>query len=124
MTTGTLFDHLSAEHRLADAYRRLRAIKPKRPLIGHDHPVTSHAMAAALADTDLFAYRLERLLLAVHHAGDAGIIDDELLVVFERWGYSSVTSGMSRLRKEGVIRHGPDTRATRYGNQALINRVA
>ena len=123
MTEGNLFDYLSAEERFANAYRQLRAIKPKCPLIGHDHPVTSHAMAAALADTDRFSYRLERLLLAVHHAGDAGIIDDELLAMFEPWGYSVVTSNMSRLRSEKLVKHGPDTRLTRYGNPALINRV-
>lgn len=121
--TSTLFDHLSAEHRLADAYRRLRSLKPLRPLIGHGHPITSQAVAEALAGSDRMKYRLERLLHAVYRAGDAGVIDDELIVRFSEWPHSSVTAAMSWLRQHDLVIAGPDSRATRYGNQALVNRL-
>lgn len=119
-----LFDARTYDQKFADAYRRFREIKPKAPLIGHGQPITSHALVAALTDSDRFTHRLERLLCAVYEAGEHGVIDDSLIVIFDQWAHSSVTAGMSWLRSHELVKAGPDTRRTRYGHAALVNRLA
>lgn len=121
--TGLLWDTRSADARLIAAFERLRTLRPKAPLIGAGHPITSQAVAAALSRSDRMQHRAERLLHAVHQAGDRGVIDDELIVQFQHWPHSSVTATMAFLRRHELVRAGPDTRPTRYGNMALVNRM-
>jgi len=123
MTEGNLFDDRPLQARIDDAWRQFAAIRPKSPIVRHDSPITSQWVAERLADSKRFRIRTELLLQAVCDAGDNGIIDDDLICAFHDWPHSSVTSMMSWLRKKKLVKHGPDTRPTRYGNPALINRV-
>jgi hypothetical protein len=119
----TLFDLRSDDAKFIDAFRRYMQIRPKAPLIRADAPITSAAVADALADSDRFKHRAERLLLEVHRAGAHGVIDDDLIVAYSHWPHSSVTATMSWLRANDLIKAGPDTRPTRYGNDAMVNRL-
>lgn len=119
----TLFDVRPHADRVEDMWRRFATIRPKSPIVPKDAPITSRLVAERLADSDRFNLRLEVLLQAVCNAGDEGIIDDELIVAFPHWPPSSVTATMSRLRSWELLRAGPDTRPTRFGNDALVNRV-
>lgn len=123
MTEANLFDARPIEARIDDAWRRFAVIRPKSPIVRHDGPITSRLVAERLAESDRDQLRLEVLLQAVCDAGDDGIIDDDLIVAFPQWPHSSVTAAMSRLRDWDVIKAGPDTRPTRYGNAARVNRV-
>ena len=117
MSETTLFDARPLEARIDDAWRRFAVIRPKSPIVRHDAPITSRLVAERLAESDRFRLRLEVLLQAVCDAGDEGII------AFPQWPHSSVTAAMSRLRDWELIKAGPDTRPTRYGNAARVNRV-
>jgi hypothetical protein len=123
MTESTLFDARPLEARIDDAWRRFAVIRPKSPIVRHDSPITSRLVAERLAESDRFRLRLEVLLQAVCDAGDDGIIDDDLIMAFPDWPPSSVTATMSRLRDWELVKAGPDTRPTRYGNAARVNRV-
>jgi hypothetical protein len=123
MTEGNLFDDRPLQARIHDAWRRFAAIRPKSPIVRHDSPITSRWVAERLAESDQFRLRLEVLLQAVCDCGDDGVIDDDLICAFPDWPPSSVTATMSRLRNWELVKAGPDTRPTRYGNPALVNRV-
>ena len=123
MTEGNLFDGRPLQARIEDAWRRFASIRPKSPIVRGNAPITSQLVAERLADSKQFRIRTELLLQAVCDAGDHGIIDDDLICAFPKWPQSSVTSMMSWLRNEELVKHGPDTRPTRYGNAALVNRV-
>jgi hypothetical protein len=123
MTEATLFDSRPLQARIDDAWRRFAVIRPKSPIVRHDAPITSQMVAERLAESDRDELRLEVLLQAVCDAGDDGIIDDDLIVAFPQWPHSSVTACMSRLRGWELVKAGPDTRPTRYGNAARVNRV-
>jgi hypothetical protein len=109
---------------LQAAVTKYEAILCKMPLVGNGHPITSHQMAAKLAGSGITKHRGHRLLLAMHDSGGNGMTDDELIVRFIHWPQSTVTSIMSQLRKHHIVAAGPDTRKTRFGNAAMVNRLA
>lgn len=108
---------------LRAAVTKYEAVLCKIPLVGRGHPITSLEVAAKLAGSDRMRFRGHRLLLALHEAGGGGMTDDELIVRFLHWPQSTVTAIMSQMRKHGIVVAGPDTRKTRFGNAAMVNRL-
>ena len=123
MTEDNLFDYRSHEAKVEDMWRRWAMIKPKSPVVPRNGPITSQMVATKLAESSAFKLKAERLLQAVCNAGDHGIIDDQLIVMFPQWAQSTVTSTMARLREWRLIKHGPDMRLTRQDHAAMVNRV-
>ena len=109
---------------LRAAVAKFESVLCKIPLVGRGHPITSHEMAAKLVGSGSMKFRGHHLLLALHESGSNGMTDDELIVKFTGWAQSTVTSIMSQLRKHHIVAAGPDTRKTRFGNAAMVNRLA
>lgn len=64
----------------------------------HD-PLTSHTAAASIDAT-----RLEAIILdAITQAGEYGMTQDELLLMFPTLSYSSVTARPAALKRKGLI---------------------
>ena len=127
MNEENLFDYRSHEAKVKDAWDRFFKIKNKSPLVAHDAPITSRLAAEKLRNTPRYKGQLEICLAIVCESRDSGVTDDEINTMVRdlglRWGTSSVSSRMSWLRTNRLVRTGPETRRTGCNERALINRV-
>lgn len=81
----------------------------------HD-PLTSHEAAASIDAT-----RLEQMVLeCIESKGQHGATQDELLLAFPEFSYSSITARPAALKRKGLIIDSGDYRCGRSGRKQSV----
>lgn len=85
--------------------------------VGHDHPDTSHEMAARRAPKE--GTIRAQIMESIGRLKDAGATDDDLEVILGR-SHQSVSAARNSLVRDGWLRDSGERRKNRWGNRAIV----